>query len=97
MKIDTQIDYNVVRDVGSMTITVSEISMEAIKSIIDAVRNATVDDVEYMRRRVLEQAQTFSSGGSYKINLIKAYRSLSGEGLREAKDWVEANFDVENF
>ena len=35
--------------------------------------------------------------GKNKIACIKEYRALSGEGLREAKDWVEKNFSFEQF
>jgi len=93
MMIETQINYNMIKDVGTVTITIQNVSMETIKAIIDGVREATSTSTDDMRRQVFKEASKYNTyGGSNKINLIKAYRALSGEGLREAKEWVEANF-----
>lgn len=96
MMIDTQINYNVIKDAGSLTITIEGVSMETIKSIIDSVREATMTSTDNnMRREVIRQAEWSGIGGSRKISYIKAYRQMAGVDLRGAKDWVEANFTVE--
>ena len=41
---------------------------------------------------VIERSERYRlDTSSYKIRLIKAYRMLTNAGLKEAKDWVEAN------
>ena len=98
MDITTNIDYNIIRDTGSVTITVSGANMDQIKNIIDSIRHNTVNEVDVMRQAVLKQVRMNSGyihSGSMKIPLIKAYRMITGQGLREAKEWVEANFSEE--
>lgn len=95
MMIDTQINYNMIKDVGTVTVTVDNISMDMIKAILESIR-LTTGSLQNLKNEVIKQAREFNTyGSSSKINLIKAYRSLSGEGLREAKDWVETNFTEE--
>ncbi len=98
MDITTNIDYNMIRDIGSLTIHVSGVSMDQIKLIVDGIRNTTMSETDAMRQAVMKEARKiplYNQGGSIKISLIKAYRMMSGEGLREAKEWVEANFSEE--
>lgn len=95
MMIDTQINYNMIKDVGTVTITIEGVSMETIRSIVNGVREATTTNADNMRREVIRQAEWNGIGGSKKISYIKAYRALSGQDLREAKYWVEANFTEE--
>ena len=44
-----------------------------------------------LRELVLQKAEECGWATSSAINLIKAYRMITGEGLKESKDWVEAN------
>ena len=96
MDITTNIEYNIMRDIGSLTVTISGANMEQIKAIIESVRHNVMADI--MRQAVLNEVRTglhYNHCSSMKISLIKAYRTLAGVGLREAKEWVEANFSEE--
>ena len=98
MDITTNIEYNMIRDIGSLTIVVTGVNMEQIKTIIDGVRNTTMSETDAMRQAVMREVRMiphYNQSGSIKISLIKAYRMMSGQGLREAKEWVEANFSEE--
>lgn len=96
MNIDTKIEYDMIKDTGNVTITVEGITLDTIKMLIDQVRQATAMNDESLRRAVLKAAyEQRSYGASMKIPLIKAYRMMTGEGLREAKIWVEAHFTEE--
>ena len=52
---------------------------------------------ELLKQRVINLAKQEYDLSSWcwngKIPLIKTYRTLTGDGLMEAKDWVEAHFD----
>jgi ribosomal protein L7/L12 len=96
MMIDTQINYNVIKDVGTVTVTVENVSMDMIKAILESIRHSTTGNIENLKNEVIKMARESGAyKSSMKIDLIKAYRSLSGEGLRESKEWVEANFTEE--
>lgn len=98
MDITTNIEYNMIRDIGSVTITVSGANMDQIKDIINGIRHITITEAGAMRQAVLKEVRkspNYNHCGSMKISLIKAYRMITGQGLREAKEWVEANFSEE--
>lgn len=98
MDITTNIDYNMIRDIGSVTITVSGANMDQIKDIINGIRHITITEAGAMRQAVLKEVRMnsgYNHSGSMKISCIKAYRMITGQGLREAKEWVEANFSEE--
>lgn len=55
---------------------------------------------EVLKLRVIETSKAnydFNNNYMGKINLIKAHRSLTHAGLKESKDWVEANFNFPEY
>jgi len=62
----------------------------AIDSVCSAASEATLPLVEKVRKLAYSLPRFGNDVG--KIEFIKAHRILTGEGLKEAKYWVEANY-----
>ena len=66
MKIDTQINYDITTDKGSLTISVSNASLDDINQIVTAIKNMAAGNSECMRRRVLYEVSQYNPlGGPY--------------------------------
>ena len=46
------------------------------------------DNVESLKNALIDAAKTLAK--THKIEAIKAYRSATGKGFKESKDWVES-------
>lgn len=50
------------------------------------------EQIENMKSTLLQMAEAIAEGSAGKIHAIKCYRSATGAGLLESKEWVERRY-----
>jgi ribosomal protein L7/L12 len=93
MKISVSTQSDVMTNVTNATITLENFDLKSVNNIVEYLSGGMFYNGA-MKDRVLKLARQIPLYGSsnMKISLIKAHRELTNVGLKESKDWVEANF-----
>jgi len=64
--------------------------LQAVDEVCPDIKEASLPLVERVRKLAYSLPRSDSSVG--KVEFIKAHRQLTKMGLKESKDWVEANW-----
>lgn len=80
----------------NVSVDVSFSSHEEALAFMSAVSKLLVTDTEKeknkLKENVLNVTRNRGASTGSLIELIKSYRQITNSGLKESKDWVEANF-----